>query len=231
MNTIAWSVSYFLLLLVHLSSISEKLPWLGYASKPLLLLVLVGWFIQATYRNASQLRLFFLTALLFSWAGDVLLMFESLGADFFIAGVAAFMLAQLMFTFSLRNFLVLQRQSVNYLLLIPVLGFYSILMYYLYPRLGTFKIPVIIYAGVISTMLFFALQFVSLRHPARQMILAGAVMFVLSDSLLAMNKFYARFNFAEIYVMLTYGLAQWALTAGFIRILSNEPSTNKQAAY
>lgn len=230
MNKIAWSISYFLLLFVHLSSISEKLPWLGYATKPLLLLVLVGWFIQATYRNASQLRLFFLTALLFSWAGDVLLMFEKLGADFFMAGVAAFLLAQLMYTLSLRNFLVSQRKPVNFMLLIPVLAFYAILMYYLYPRLGTFKIPVIIYAAVISTMLFFALQFVDFKHPSKQLILAGAVLFVLSDSLLAMNKFYARFNFAEIYVMLTYALAQWSLTAGFTRILQDQPSTNTQAA-
>ncbi|MGO8055650.1 lysoplasmalogenase family protein, partial [Rhizobium leguminosarum] len=50
-------------------------------------------------------------------------------------------------------------------------------------------------------------------------IITGAACFVLSDSLLAFNKFYAPFEFAGIAIMLTYGIAQLFIAAGITKFM------------
>ena len=46
--------------------------------------------------------------------------------------------------------------------------------------------------------------------------LLGATAFVLSDSLLAVNKFYQPFAYAGIFIMLTYCAAQYFIVRGYI---------------
>ena len=56
-----------------------------------------------------------------------------------------------------------------------------------------------------------------IRENAAILFLTGAVCFVLSDTLLALNKFYAPFPYAAPLVMLTYCAAQYLITKGFIK--------------
>jgi uncharacterized membrane protein YhhN len=53
--------------------------------------------------------------------------------------------------------------------------------------------------------------------PANRYFVAGAVLFVLSDSLLAINKFYQPLAFAGTLIMLTYCAAQYFIVMGFIK--------------
>jgi len=46
--------------------------------------------------------------------------------------------------------------------------------------------------------------------------LAGATSFVVSDSLLAVNKFYQPFAYAGVFIMLTYCAAQYLIVRGYI---------------
>ena len=48
----------------------------------------------------------------------------------------------------------------------------------------------------------------------RTLMIAGAVLFIISDSILAINKFYQSFEYAGIAIMLTYGIAQLLITFG-----------------
>ncbi len=57
---------------------------------------------------------------------------------------------------------------------------------------------------------------------AGKLMMIGAVFFLLSDSLLAINKFYRPFELAGILVMLTYGLAQLFITEGAIRYIRKQ---------
>jgi uncharacterized membrane protein YhhN len=45
----------------------------------------------------------------------------------------------------------------------------------------------------------------------------GALLFVASDSILAINKFHTPFESATFFVMLTYGLAQLLLIVGIVK--------------
>ena len=98
--------------------------------------------------------------------------------------------------------------------------YYAALVTFLYPYLGEMKIAVPVYGIVISFMLLLALHMLFISNkPAGQMMAAGAVLFVVSDSLLAMNKFYSPFENAGLLIMLIYGLAQVIIVAGAIRYL------------
>jgi uncharacterized membrane protein YhhN len=80
-----------------------------------------------------------------------------------------------------------------------------------------------VYAAVICSMLLCSLHiFLKVNKPANLFYLVGAVFFVLSDSLLAINKFYQPFAFAGVFIMLTYCAAQYFIVTGFIKQLPYE---------
>ncbi len=77
----------------------------------------------------------------------------------------------------------------------------------LYPGLGNMAHPVLIYIIVILTMCWRAFAQTDFNKYAVYA-LAGALLFVVSDSLIAFNKFYVELEFARYLIMLTYWAAQ-----------------------
>ena len=74
-----------------------------------------------------------------------------------------------------------------------------------------------IYAAVICTMLLGSLHILyKVNRPANILYVSGALFFVMSDSLLAVNKFYQPLAYAGVFIMLTYCLAQYLIVRGFI---------------
>jgi uncharacterized membrane protein YhhN len=79
---------------------------------------------------------------------------------------------------------------------------------------------IVVYATVISLMLIAAINRKGVAQKESYMLVAlGALSFVASDTLLAVNKFHDSFFLANIAVMLTYGIAQYLLVKGFSSIL------------
>ena len=69
-------------------------------------------------------------------------------------------------------------------------------------------------------MLLLALHMLFIKNKeAGKLMMLGALLFVASDSILAINKFYQPFEMAGIYIMLTYGLAQLLITVGAARYI------------
>jgi uncharacterized membrane protein YhhN len=54
---------------------------------------------------------------------------------------------------------------------------------------------------------------------AGRLMMAGALLFVLSDSVLAINQFYQSSPLAGVIIMLTYGLAQLFIIEGAIKYI------------
>jgi uncharacterized membrane protein YhhN len=93
--------------------------------------------------------------------------------------------------------------------------YYAALLLLLFPHLGSMKIPVIVYGIVISLMFMLAMHMLFIKNKsAGRWMMSGALLFVLSDSLLAINKFYQPFELAGAVVILTYGLAQLFIIEG-----------------
>lgn len=186
-------------------------------TKPLLMPVLMLLHVTETGVRSTFSKIF-LCALLFSWGGDLLLMFSGL----FIGGLSAFLGAHVCYIiYTLRISPnakgVLQFQP---LFGIPVLAWAILFPGLLLPFLDTLKIPVIVYATVICTFWMLTLNlFGKTDKKTAALFFCGAGQFVLSDSLLAVNRFVYPFPMLPPMIMLSYCSAQFLLVFGSIRHL------------
>lgn len=212
-----WGVLYFLVLLADLCVIAYDIPYARFATKPLLM-ILLGFFCWARAGSLHlRVRNFIFAAIIFSWSGDVLLLFP----HYFVPGLISFLLAHILYTgFFLQ---VRPKPPLSIKEAVPavlIIVYAAGLVRMLAPRLGDLKPAVMVYAIVISVMLLSALRAFGLNgKQAGRLCVAGALLFVISDSILAIEKFHTAFPGSSILVMLTYGIAQWMIVAGSIKHL------------
>ena len=211
------TIAFLLLTAADLAGIISGFSPLHFIAKPLLIpvLMLLLFFTVSTVPGKKLL----LVALFFSWMGDVFLLFEASNKNFFIFGLASFLtthICYIIFFLRIRSAIgsLLLKQPI---LILLVLAYGVALVWLLFPHLGELKLPVMVYAAVICTMLLCSLHvFKKINSPANRWYVLGASAFVLSDSLLAINKFYQPFAFAGVLIMLTYCAAQYFIVRGFM---------------
>ncbi|MCC3156575.1 lysoplasmalogenase [Hymenobacter sp. 15J16-1T3B] len=190
-------------------------PALHYACKPLLLLSLLLVYARASARPAPAV----LAALALSWLGDVLLLFQSEAQPlFFVGGLLAFLGAHLAYLVAYRGH---QwpgpRSGRHWWLAGPVVGAGVALLAVLYAHLGPLRLPVLVYAAVLVLMVLGALGRTGrTTGPSAWWVTAGAGLFLLSDSLLALNKFLTPLPLAGFWIMLTYCAAQASIVRGLL---------------
>jgi uncharacterized membrane protein YhhN len=180
-----------------------SLPWLYYSAKPLttLLIVTMVWRMSTSergYRNGV------LIGLLLSTLGDVLLM---LPGDYFVFGLASFLLAHLAYLFAFT------RRQRLFAVAWPVLVYAAsatTVLLMLWPKLPpALTLPVIVYVSVLATMAAQAAVVWRLRRDRSSAFAAvGGLFFVASDSMLAIDRFAAPFAAATLAVLATYWIAQ-----------------------
>jgi len=186
------------------------LPWSPYhgsfALKVLpILLLFVAAVVSAPFRGKWLL----VAAIAFSGAGDVILDLTFQGN--FIAGLVSFLTAHLFYVA-----LFLQGSAVRRQMILPTVlavAFPAAMAAFLWPHLGQMQLPVAVYIGVISSMLVTSLH----RSRLNYTVIAGAIAFVISDSVLALNKFYSPFPWARYAIMATYYLAQYLIVTGVLQ--------------
>lgn len=214
---IAFSVVYSLLLLTG----NTELTWY---LKPLLLPFL---FYAVVKNDSFTTKKWLLTALFFSWIGDCILLFADKGELYFISGLIAFLIAHILFIV-----LFTKQKSSNQSFKKPLfwVGFVVATIYLagmlslLLPNLGDLRFPVIIYALTITIMLKTALKGTfDWNGNSKYIVLIGAAFFVLSDSILAIDKFHSPMESASYSIMITYLIAQFCITDGILKL--NEKKT------
>jgi uncharacterized membrane protein YhhN len=214
---------FLVVLLIHLTAIYFDSNLIDKITKPLLIILLAVFLIVNTRRVNSSLKKWVVFALFFSWAGDVLLMFVSDNSNFFLAGLVSFLVAHIFYIVFFHRVRMEQTVTAKPFLLIPVLVYYVALVTFLSPHLGDMKLPVRIYGVVICFMLMLALHMLYIKNKnAGLLMLIGALLFVISDSALAINKFYSSFSGAGIIIMLTYGIAQLLIVQGAIKYIQHD---------
>ena len=184
-------------------------------SKPLLMIVLMLMYAAETGIRTTFSKIF-LCALLFSWAGDLLLMLDG----FFVAGLSAFLAAHVCYIIYILLIKSRTKGALQFqpLFGIPILAWGILLTGLLLPFLDALKIPVIIYAIVICSFWMLTLNlFGKTDKKTAALFFCGACQFVLSDSVLAVNQFVYPFNILPPVIMLTYCSAQLLLVLGSIR--------------
>ncbi len=137
-----------------------------------------------------------LVGLVFGAIGDIALLGRSSRA--FLGGLVAFLIGHLAYV-AAAGVLVspgawLGGDGALALAAIPVLGG-GIALRWLWPKLGSMRVPVIVYVLAIVTMVVAALavwRSHALPNPQRSWLLIGAVLFFISDIAVARDKFVAK---------------------------------------
>jgi uncharacterized membrane protein YhhN len=220
MRPALWLIFFLIAFIANLVSIQLQNETLQLISKPLIILTLVIYFLSATRSFNNKLEKWVVAALLFSWLGDVLLMFQEKNAVFFLLGLSAFLIAHIFYIVFFHNIKTKEKISSRWWLLLPVAIYYAVLIAVLYPHLADMKIPVPVYGIVISFMLLLALHMLFIKNENAGLgMMLGALLFIASDSVLAFNKFYRSFESAGLIIMITYGLAQLFIVKGAVKYI------------
>jgi uncharacterized membrane protein YhhN len=132
----------------------------------------------------------------------------------FVAGLASFLLAHVVYVVGFLPFVDVPSPAAV-AAMAACGGAALVLVLRLWPRLGGLRLPVLAYFVVIMTMVAG-----SLSVPSAGLALSlGAVIFAVSDSLIAVRKFLAPFRFVNDLVWLTYVVAQFLITGAMLQLL------------
>ncbi|MGO4391998.1 lysoplasmalogenase family protein [Variovorax sp. M-6] len=179
--------------------------------KPLALAILIAFAVSRARTSAMPARFAVLLAagLAASLAGDVLLMWPSL----FVPGLVAFLLAHLAYIalFADGVGLLPRRRALAATLAIGVL-MYAFLWWGGLP--AGLRIPVGVYVLVIACMAAQALgRAAVLGDAGARQVALGACLFMVSDALLATNRFVQPLPVASLWVLASYYAAQWLIAS------------------
>jgi uncharacterized membrane protein YhhN len=198
--TILTALSEFLCIRARLSG-----PRLvHYIFKPLTMVFIILIALQKEPSASSFYKYMIVAGLLLSLAGDIFLMLPS---DKFVPGVFSFLIAHL---FYITAFWTEGTHASSFLYLIPFLLHGAVMLSILLPHLGKMKLPVLVYMLALLLMGWQALnRWAGSDQPGSLSALIGAILFVASDSILAIDRFRKSFDRAHLYILLTYFTAQW----------------------
>lgn len=209
---IGFSIIYLLITLFEF----EKFA--GYLKPFLIVFLLLAVYFSAKFDSKKIL----LSALLFSWIGDIILLFADRGEMYFIFGLIAFLLSHLIYIIVFRMQLGSNKpinKATYWSGVCVILIYFTSMIFTLFPKLGPLKIPVLVYAIVITTMLYFAFKgSLKWNNNAGNSVLLGALFFVSSDSILAFNKFYSPIPLNSFLIMATYIAAQYFIVNGILNL-------------
>ncbi|WP_163852715.1 lysoplasmalogenase [Paenibacillus elgii] len=189
--------------LIAMAAESLLLRWI---LKPGTMLLIIALALTAVPFSRVYRRLM-LAGLGFSVVGDTLLLLP--GNQWFALGVGSFLIAHVFYILAL---LTRCRPTLARLLtLLPIAAYGVGLLTGLHdgmfasPGNGSLWIPIVVYVAVISVMVWTAVL-----SGSRSAVI-GSILFFLSDSLLAWNKFVTPMAWAGYGVMVTYYLAQYLM--------------------
>jgi uncharacterized membrane protein YhhN len=222
---------YFLIAIIEITGDFTNNLILVYAFKPLLMPVLIIWVLQVTAKS-TPLRGLMIASLIGSFFGDTFLMFLPYNENFFLVGLGSFLIAQIIYAIiffkQIKASKSIGDNRLYVLWLIVFVAFYYMLMNYLWPNLGEFLVPVLVYGSTICVMgLMAAYRYNKVNMTSFLLVLIGAVTFIFSDTIIAINQFIYKGHmpFAQVSIMVLYVLAQYLIVKGWL--LSAEKQLDK----
>jgi uncharacterized membrane protein YhhN len=223
-------VLYILVLVANILSTIFHWTVIEIISKTLLMPILVLSIIKRKKSTSEINWRLIMAGLFFAWAGDVLLLFTHQGSYFFVCGLVFFLCCHIAYIFYFNRYKpktaqwIKQHPLLSLLVVVYGISLFSILK----PNLGGLAIPVAFYTVIICLMTTKALS-VQQTLPAPQsylLFVAGAILFVISDSVLAIHRFLLAIPLAGAWIMGTYGIAQLLIVRA--TILNNDKKLESQ---
>lgn len=215
MRRTAFLYCFFFISLVHILALTAGWEQVVFYSKP----VLMPSLLLALWKSTGGLKGPFIPAawgLLFSTGGDILLMLEkNEGPLFFYLGLGSFLIAQL---FYIRAFLLLGPIRIPRAWGLLYALYYLVFIGLLYAAMDPpLLIAVILYGLTLTAMAWNSWRTSGGSSLVSNLAVTGAMLFVASDSLLAINRFSSPITSAGLWIMTTYILAQYLIAEGITR--------------
>ncbi|MBN1820904.1 MAG: lysoplasmalogenase [Prolixibacteraceae bacterium] len=214
---------FLLILIGDLVGEATQIKWLDYTFKPFII-PWIGLFFYLNSKNVERLvKKYLFIALFFSWSGDVNLMFPHVNEIFFKTGLGSFLIAQIFYiilflkTINLsgkRAFL--KKQPIW---LIAYLAYGLTFYIFLFESLDiVLRFAVPLYTIALLGMSAMALNRYGNGHPVSfSYVFAGSLLFVASDSMIAINKFLVAIPYEGLLIMSTYISAQYLIMRGILK--------------
>lgn len=165
------------------------------------------------YFNCNEsIASFLCISLLFSSLGDMFLAYND--EKFFIQGLITFLISHLIYSFlffsnfSYHSLSIPSHIIISFIILTHAFFMLKILI----PKLNHLKFPVLIYMTALIIMGFGAIY----SNYSNPLLFLGALLFIISDSVLAIQKFLGNFRGANQIIWITYYIAQIFILLSFI---------------
>jgi len=201
MNKIIPLIAFVLFSLIDFYGIYLEKQLMVNFAKPMLMITLFWYY----YSNTKQLNKYFVLGLFFSFLGDLLLL--GTGEVYFIFGLLFFLIAHVFYIIMVLRLIPARKPKDFIMAGVPFLLLFLVLMNVLFAGLGSMKIPVIIYAMTIS---FFGivslLLYLQSKTKISLLLLVGVLIFISSDTILALNLFYKTQLFYPLLIMIFQNL-------------------------
>lgn len=193
--------------IVHLVAMFTSNDALGSATKPLLMPALLLALLVSLPRWRSGIALWGGLGIVFSWFGDTSLMYS--GDVGFLSGLGFFLLAHVFYLLLIWR--TLRRRRMPKIALVYVLWWIALIVL-LAPHVGWLVWPLAVYGLVLGAMAASGLT-------ANTWVAVGGAFFVLSDSVLGLNKFLPGFELEKVHfvIMASYILGQGLIAFGAVR--------------
>ncbi|MGK0465209.1 lysoplasmalogenase [Clostridium sp.] len=184
-------------------------------TKPLLMPLLAIYYIE----SVASVNKLIVIALVFAFMGDVFLMWSERKNNFLL-GLGAFLIGHICYVllFLQGNYFVKNLPAWFYLIIIIYTIYAIAIMKKLTKYLGDMVIPTCIYMVVILSMSFTSLARIFVMGMSISFLLPfiGSLLFLCSDSMLAFYTFKGKFKNGNIYIMLSYVVAEVLIVSGYL---------------
>ena len=198
---------YILLAGIFMYVLSRAVPWSPLIkAAPIFLLAFVA---ALTNQLSGPTRWLLLAALILSAAGDIFLELDDDG-DYFVPGLGSFLIAHIFYAIAFAQSRAFENLSLIPMVLIVALGIF--VTWRIWSGLDELKIPVVLYILVSMGMGFSA----AVHSPLSWILILGAIIFMISDSIIAWDKFWTSVRGRSFWVMGTYYAAQLLIMIGMI---------------
>jgi len=210
MNKTQTTLYFFLAIIFIATRLIEPFSF-SWLIKILPMLMLIAITLKVTVNRNEKT---FLIGLMFSTFGDFFLDYDAI--NWFIFGLASFLVAHIFYIISFTPLSAIKIKA-RLMIVVAYIIFGLFIFNLISNNLGDLFIPVLIYMTVLLLMAVSTL----LSYKSNKWLIIGGVSFVVSDSILGINKFYLSIPYAEILIMTTYYFAQYALVNSTLHFNNN----------
>jgi len=211
-----WIIALADILLISLNNDNYRI----YSKSFLVPVLALTVFTRLGFVKHKQSKIIILLAFIAATAGDILLL-KNTG---FQKGLLCFLAVLLLYTIYFFTIQGLRLRYVASTLILAILlaAFFATFIALLWNYLEGYQIPLVVYSVFLSVMFISAVNVYhndTTKNLALEAFIPSALLFIISDATLALNKFFLQENFLNIVVMATYCAAQFYISRGVLRHL------------